>query len=141
MAEEKERPCIGIGVIIRKNGKVLLGKRQSSHGKGTWSYPGGHLEKWETIEGCAEREAFEESGLKIRNNRNGPFTNDFFETEGKHYVTLCVVADWESGEPVVKEPEKTSAWQWFSWTKLPKPLFLPCENLVKTGFDPFHFKE
>lgn len=31
---EQQKPKVGIGVMILKNGKVLLGKRKGSHGEG-----------------------------------------------------------------------------------------------------------
>ena len=39
-----ERPKVGVGVIIIKDGKFLMGWRKKSHGSGTWCPPGGHLE-------------------------------------------------------------------------------------------------
>ena len=133
----KERPQIGIGVIIRKGNKVLLGMRKGSHGSGSWSFPGGHLEFGEQIEVCAKREAKEETGALISVVRRGPFTNDFFDEERKHYVTLFVIANYVSGDIEAKEPEKCERWEWYEWTDLPRPLFLPVQNLLKTGFDPF----
>jgi 8-oxo-dGTP diphosphatase len=35
---------VGVGVLIEKDGKILLGKRISSHGSGTYNLPGGHIE-------------------------------------------------------------------------------------------------
>lgn len=131
------RPKVGIGVIVIKNNKVLLGKRKNAHGEGSWSFPGGHLEFNENIEDCAVRETFEESGLRIKNIRLGTFTNDIFEKEGKHYITLFILVDHDSGEPKVMEPEKCERWEWFEWDKLPQPLFLPIQNLLKQNFNPF----
>ena len=39
-----DRSKVGIGVIVLKDGKVLLGKRKNAHGEGSWSFGGGHLE-------------------------------------------------------------------------------------------------
>jgi 8-oxo-dGTP diphosphatase len=133
----KKRPMVGVGVIIRKKGAVLLGKRKNSHGEGAWQFPGGHLEHFEPIFQCARREVLEETGLIIRNLKTGPYTNDFFEKEDKHYVTLFVVADWSSGIPKVLEPEKCEAWEWFTWPELTRPLFLPIINLIRQNFSPF----
>lgn len=128
------RPKVGVAVIVVKDSKVLLGKRMNSHGSGTWQFPGGHLEFGEPIEDCAKRELFEETGLTIRNLRSGPYTNDIFKTEQTHYITLFVIADYDSGELTVKEPKKCEKWEWFSWSRLPEPKFLPIQNLIKQKF-------
>lgn len=129
----KQRPYIGIGVIILREDKILLGKRRNAHGAGSWCCPGGHLEYGESFEACARREVREETGLKIENVRRGAFTNDLFEQEGKHYVTLFMLADCPRGTPRVCEPEKCEQWGWFAEEALPRPLFLPLQNLIAQG--------
>ena len=86
-----ERPKVGIGVFVFKDGKILLGKRRNAHGEGSWSLPGGHLEFNEELEDCAQREVMEEAGIKIKNIRLSTITNDKFEKEGKHYITIFMV--------------------------------------------------
>ncbi len=135
-----EHPRIGVGVIIRhlEEEKVLLGKRKNAHGGGTWSFPGGHLEHGETPEACAKRETLEETGVEITNLRRATYTNDVFDAERKHYITLFITADHSSGVPRVYEPEKCVEWKWFAWENLPEPLFLPIQNLLEKGFTPFN---
>jgi 8-oxo-dGTP diphosphatase len=132
-----KQPKVGTGVIVIKDNKVLVGKRKGAHGAGYWCFPGGHLEYQETIEDCAHREVMEETGIKIKNVRISTFTNDISKEEDYHYITLYLVADYESGEPKVMEPEFCEEWGWFEWDKLPQPLFLPVQNLLKQGFNPF----
>ncbi|TNF53114.1 NUDIX domain-containing protein [bacterium] len=125
------RPKLGIGVFIRKEGKILLGKRRSeTHGHGEWSLPGGHLEKWESFEKCCSREVFEETGLDIRNIESLSFTNDFFPDADLHYVTLYFTADYAGGELVNREPQKCEGWEWFDLKNLPEPLFCGIEEIV-----------
>ena len=128
------RPQVGVAAIVMKDGKVLLGKRRSGHGRGGWQFPGGHLEFGEAIEECARREVLEETGITIKNVRPGPFTNDIFAQEQKHYVTLFVLAEYDAGTLAVREPDKCDEWGWFEWPDLPQPLFLPIRNLLKQGF-------
>jgi len=134
---EKDRPKIGVGAIIKKGDKILFGKRKNAHGDGTWSFPGGHLEFGESIEDCAKRETEEETGLIINNFKKTIFTEDVFEKENKHYITLYAIAEIYEGEPIVAEPEKCEGWGWFSWDNPPQPLFIPIENLLKEKFNPF----
>jgi 8-oxo-dGTP diphosphatase len=132
----KARPVVGIGVCIIKDGKVLLGKRKNSHGDGSWSFPGGHLEMYETLENCAKREVLEETDLKVKNTKFAAITNDIFHKEKKHYITIFIRADYDSGELKNMEPEKCSEWHWYSWENLPQPLFHPIYNLINQGFNP-----
>jgi len=135
--EEIIRPKIGVGVIIRKENKFLLGKRKGNHGGGYWAFPGGHLEMNESIEECAEREVMEETGLTVRNFKKLTFTNDIFLETQKHYVTLFVVTDYQGGEVKIMEPDKCEGWGWFSLDNLPEPLFLPIQNFLAEKIDPF----
>ncbi len=129
-------PRIGISVIILKEERFLLLKRTGSHGEGTWCPPGGHLEYRETLEDCAGREAREEAGIGIKNIRFAAITNDIFRDEDRHYITIHMLADYESGEPRVMENGKAKEIGWFEWGKLPEPLFLPIQNLLNQGFRP-----
>lgn len=130
-------PKVGIGVIVIKDNMVLFHKRKGSHGEGTWSLPGGHLEMYESLEECAMRETMEETGISIKNVRFSTVTNDFFPDNEKHYLTVYMIAEHDSGEAVIKEPDKCECWQWFEWDNLPSPLFICIENLVKQNYNPF----
>ena len=136
---EIKRPKVGVGVIIIKDGKILLGKRKGSHGAGGWSFPGGHLEFAEKVEDCARRELLEETELTVGELKVGPYTNDFFENEDKHYITLYMIGNYVSGEVKNCEPEKCEGWDWFDWDHLPTPLFAPVERLKKTNFSPENY--
>ncbi|MBT6334873.1 MAG: DNA mismatch repair protein MutT, partial [Candidatus Magasanikbacteria bacterium] len=82
----------------------------------------------------------EEAGIDIKNVRIAKITNDVFEKEQKHYVTIVMVAEYDKGELQMMEPEKWEAWDWFHWDALPSPLFLPIQNLLKQDFNPFKVK-
>lgn len=134
-------PRIGVAVIVVKSGRVLLGRRKGAHGAGTWAFPGGHLAYGESIAACAHREVMEETGLSIRDLKPGPYTNDLFSKERKHYVTLYIVSRYAAGKVQIKEPDKCEEWDWFEWDHLPRPRFLSLENLRKEPFDPIAMVE
>ncbi len=124
-------PKVGIGVLIFNEQKILLGKRKASHGIDSWAPPGGHLELRESFEDCAIREVKEETGLTISMPEFLAVTNDIFEDDDKHYVTIFMCAHYPEDQTVENlEPEKTAAWEWIDVKKLPQNLFLPMKNLL-----------
>lgn len=129
-------PRIGVGVIVTRKQQVLIGKRISSHGKESWQFPGGHLEFGETPAACAKRELYEETGLHVDKFIQGPFTNDVFKEDRKHYVTLFMIGESNEGEAIAKEPDKCAGWRWVDWEQMPEPLFLPIRNLIAGGLYP-----
>ena len=138
MTHRTQNIFVGVAVFIVKNNTVLLGKRLNSHGHGTWSPPGGHLENRETIEECARREVMEETGLEIKNIRLGTYTNNIFPDEDRHSITLYVVADYISGTEQILEPDKCEEWRWVRWNpeNFPQPLFYPIQELLKQNYNP-----
>lgn len=126
----EERPRVGIGVMVMKDGKVLLGKRKGAHGAGEYAYPGGHLEHGERFVECAEREVMEETGLRIGPPSFLRVLNTMAYAP-RHYVDIAFVAEWVSGVPEVREPDKVERWDWYELTNLPSPLF----GMVPTAID------
>src|SRR5919197_2590450 len=57
------KPCAG--VLVVRDGKVLLGRRALDPARGTWDIPGGFLEPWEHPVVGAAREVAEETGLIV----------------------------------------------------------------------------
>lgn len=125
---------VGVGVFIFKDGKFLMQQRHGAHGAGSWSVPGGHLEFGESFEDTARREVAEETGLEITNIRFGAVTNDFFGKEDKHYVTIWMLSDWQSGVERIMEPNKCLQQEWCTFDDLPSPLFLPWNQLLNSDF-------
>jgi len=113
---------VGVGVLIFKDNKILMGKRKSSHGEGEYATPGGHLEYMETFEQCAIRETLEETGMEIKNLRF-LYVANMKRYAPKHYVHIQLIADWKKGEPKILEPDKTEEWKWYDLSSIPSPLF------------------
>ena len=133
MAKEKI-VRVGVGCwLFNQAGQVLLGKRLSKHGTGTWAPPGGHLEFGETPQQCAARELFEETGLRMPSSKFEIFaiTNDVFKDEDKHYITIHCRVNNVVTTPRIMEPNKCEKWEWFDLNKMPSPLFLSASNLLK----------
>jgi 8-oxo-dGTP diphosphatase len=102
---EKQKPLVGVSVLIRNGDRILLEKRAKDPGKGAWKAPGGHMDFGETPEKTAAREIEEEVGVKMSNLKFRTMTNDVFEDGSKHYITIWMEANYESGELQVKAPD------------------------------------
>ncbi len=123
MQTSDQRPKVGIGVMIFKDGKVLLGKRKNTNNDGENEYanPGGHVEYMESLEECAKRETREEAGIEIENVRFLSLYN--LKKYDKHYINIGLLADWKSGELQNLEPNKCEGWDWYDLNNLPSPLY------------------
>ena len=126
-----KRIKVGVGVFVKRDGKILVGKRKGSHGAGTWALPGGHLEPGESFETCCKREVQEETGLFINHITPVVFTNDVFHHQGLHYITLFFKGECESGKAMVAEPHHCEGWRWVFPAHVPQPIFLPLRNALE----------
>ena len=125
---------VGVGVFVFKEGFFLMQQRKGALGPGSWSLPGGHLEFGESFEETAQREVKEETALRIKNVRFGAVTNDFFANEDKHYVSIWMISDYDSGMEYITEPDKCIGQAWCTFDDLPSPLFLPWKKLLASNF-------
>lgn len=145
-SQQQQQVRVGVGVLVKDpkfTGKVFAGKRKGSHGAGTLALPGGHLEMLETWHECAQREVQEEMGIDIHNVAFGHVTNDPMEAEGKHYVTIFMVAEFVDNDatPINCEPHKCEGWDSYTWEELQQicngkeesglSLFGPLRRLVE----------
>lgn len=62
-----DQPIVGIGIVIVKDGQMVLIKRGNEPGRGKWSIPGGLVELGEHITQTVIREAKEETCLDVTN--------------------------------------------------------------------------
>ncbi len=58
-------PRVGVGVVVVRDGRVLLVRRGRPPRVGRWSIPGGLQQLGETVEAAARREVAEETGLVL----------------------------------------------------------------------------
>ena len=97
------RPHIGVGILLIRDNKLLLVKRKYDPDAGYWSIPGGHLDLGERVEEAAEREAFEETGFKVKvSSLAGIINKIMYDKKGKieyHYVLLNYFVDQIEGDP------------------------------------------
>jgi len=141
---QEKVPRVGIGVMILKEGKVLLGRRHEDpekadselHGEGTWTMPGGKLHFGESPEEAAAREVLEETGIRTKRLNMINVSNDV--SGDAHFVTIGFLCRDFEGKPVAREPDEIVEWRWFSLNDLPSPVFFPSQKLLKAYLKKFN---
>ncbi len=97
------RPHIGVGVLLIRDNHLLLVKRKYNPDAGYWSIPGGHLDLGEKIQKAAVREAFEETGFKVKISKlAGIIDKIMVDNDGKieyHYVLINYFVEQIEGDP------------------------------------------
>jgi 8-oxo-dGTP diphosphatase len=136
----KQYPRAGVGVMVIRNNKVLLGLRHSDpekadselHGEGTWSMPGGKVDWHQTIEESARRELLEETSLMAKRLKLISVTDEI--VHDNHFVTNGFICTDFEGDARVMEPDEIVEWRWFSLSDLPEKVFPPCVKIIKNFF-------
>ena len=59
-------PKVAVGAITTHDGGIVLLRRAIEPGYGKWVFPGGYVDRGETLEEAVRREAMEEVNLEIR---------------------------------------------------------------------------
>ncbi|MCK9195517.1 MAG: NUDIX hydrolase [Syntrophales bacterium] len=119
--EYPQKPIVGVGAIVVREGKVLLVKRAAAPSRGLWAIPGGSLELGETLQRGAEREILEETGIRIR--AGAPvYAFDFLEYDASnrlqyHFVVVDMEAEYVAGE--VQAADDALDARWVSPEELP----------------------
>jgi ADP-ribose pyrophosphatase YjhB (NUDIX family) len=62
-------PKVAVGTIVSHDGGLVLLKRRIEPGYGKWVFPGGFVDRGETLEEAAARETVEEVGLEVAIDR------------------------------------------------------------------------
>jgi len=105
-------PKVAVGTIITdEHGRIVLVKRAIEPGYGKWVFPGGFIDRGETVEDAALREAREECGLDIRLDRlvnvySYPGVAVIIIAFAATSIGGCLACDDEGLEAQLFEPER-----------------------------------
>ena len=133
-----DRPIVGVGAVIVCQGRALLVRRNTEPLKGEWSVPGGALELSEKLRNAVEREALEETGLRVEAKEVlEVFDSIFTDTDGRtqyHYVLIDYLCSVVAGE--AQAGSDVSAVRWVTEEELAGlALRESIERVVRKGLE------
>ena len=112
--EYPERPLVGVGGVVIRDGRALLIRRGTPPLEGEWSVPGGTLEVGETLLEGVRRELAEETGIEVRVlDLIEVFERIFPDGERRpryHFVILDYLCEMVSGEARAGSDVTEIAW-------------------------------
>jgi 8-oxo-dGTP diphosphatase len=128
---------VGVGIMLLKDGKILMGKRHDDpekadsqlHGEGTWTFPGGKVDFGDTVLSAVKRELLEETGIKLSSAKLFSVTDEI--VKDAHFVTVGFYSEDFEGEAQTLEPDEIVEWKWFSFDNLPEKIFKPTDKMIK----------
>lgn len=115
-------PGLGCGLVILREGRILLYRRANAPEAGHWNIVGGKVDHMERTLDAARREAEEETGLSINGLDFLCISEQVIEKDAQHWVSMIYVTRDFSGEPQLTEPEKLTELGWFEIDNLPDPI-------------------
>lgn len=104
---------VAVGTLILIEGRILLLKRAIEPGYGKWVFPGGFVDRGETLEAAAIRETLEETNLVIRPTS----LLSAYSYPGRPVIVIVYRAEMVGGEP--KPGDETLEVKTFSPDEIP----------------------
>lgn len=118
-------PKVAVGVLIERDGKLLLTKRNHEPKMGEWSFPSGYVEAGEKLEDAAVREAKEETGIDVEIDA----LLGVYSERGERTIFIAFAGLAKGGE--LRAGEEAMAVAYFDPDNLPPPAFLHDPDIVR----------
>lgn len=136
--EYPNRPIVGVGAVVLRDGQVLLARRGKPPRAGIWSLPGGAQEVGETVFEAARREIAEETRLDIEVlgvvDVVDSIQHDAENRVQYHYTLVDVFA--EAGTGMAVACDDAAEVGWFSLDDLERlSLWSETERIIRLGHE------
>jgi len=125
---------IATNVIIERDGKILLSRRQNkTWGNGLLCIPGGHVEQGEMPVQAAVREAKEELGLDITLEDLTFLCVEVKNVTERRYMSVEFILKTDQN-PVNTEPHECSELVWVDPKDLPDDVIPNFKSIIEKGY-------
>lgn len=122
MGNERFKLTVDVHLILRKQDKILLLKRQNTgYEDGSYHLPAGHMDGNETVTSALIRESKEEVGIEVDESNLHLVQIMHSMSNSERMGFFFEVQKWR-GEVSNMEPDKCSELAWFNINDLPKPM-------------------
>ncbi|MBI3952447.1 MAG: NUDIX domain-containing protein [Candidatus Doudnabacteria bacterium] len=133
--KDRFKIVVAVHLVLKKDGKVLLGKRQNTGwADGKFHLFGGHVDQGELVLDALKREGLEELGIKI-DPREAKLVHvrSVLRSDHSRLHIYFEIHRWER-ELEIKEPRLCSELGWFDVNNLP-------ENITRDSLESLTFIE
>ncbi len=117
-------PKVAVGVIISRNGAILLNRRDIDPGRGLWSFPSGYVDVGEGLTDAARREVREETGVEVEIGR----LIGVYDSPNRPVVFIVYAATAVRGEPMAGQEVQEVGY--FLPNQLPEMAFDHDEQII-----------
>ena len=123
-----------IAVVVH-NQQVLLVKRANPPDAGYWGFPGGKINRGESLQAAAVRELFEETGVRGHAEQIITALDAFSHAPAtpatQHFILIAVLCRWVAGSPAAGDDALEA--QWFTWPQLHAPGLLLSQDVARVA--------
>jgi ADP-ribose pyrophosphatase YjhB (NUDIX family) len=121
-------PKVAVAVLIKENDQILLVQRMFDPKKDHWTLPSGFVDAGEDPIQTAQRECFEETGLKIKNIC---LLDVIFSQEHPHGASILILyrAEVEAGQ--LKPGDDAKQATFFNIDQLPSLAFTSTQEILR----------
>ncbi|WP_417280438.1 NUDIX hydrolase [Celeribacter sp.] len=102
-------PKLAVLAVCERDGKFLMVQRGKAPARGSWGFPGGHVEFGEILTEAAVRELHEETGVVATAGAVIDHV-ELIEAGAYHFLLMAVRCDYVSGEPVAADDAADVDW-------------------------------
>jgi O-acetyl-ADP-ribose deacetylase len=125
----EDHPIPTVDIIINKSEKIILIKRENP--PFGWAIPGGFIEIGETVEEAAEREAKEETGVKVKNLKQFRVYSDPNRDPRFHAISCVFTAETDDEAKASSDAKEA---RFFKQDKLPEKIVFDHKKIIDDYF-------